>query len=86
MDKDARISPATSLFRTFRLQHFTAAMKTRTMMLVRPHLWDDPFENLVSHCGIVFQSERPHRQVFLGNFRRPVYAQCWSVCAESDAH
>ena len=44
--------PDAPIYRTFRLAHFRAALSDQRMALVAPHLWDDPFENLVAHCGI----------------------------------
>jgi hypothetical protein len=55
------------------------------MQLVAPHLWDDPFENLVADCAITDMRGAKWTQTFLGNLRKSVYGQCWSFAAESDA-
>jgi hypothetical protein len=80
------VSPDATIFRTFRLVYWRRALRTRRMALVAPHLWDDPFENLVASCAILNRDGGRIHQHFLGNFRKPVYGQCWTFAVESDAH
>jgi len=77
--------PTIALYRTFRLVYFRKTLTKRTMALVAPHLWDDPFENLVAKCLITDMRGEKCRDRFLGNIRKPVYGQCWSLASESDA-
>jgi hypothetical protein len=48
-------------------------------------LWDDPFENLLISCGITYRNEPGRPQDFFDRLRKPLFAQCWSFAAESDA-
>jgi len=73
-----------SLYRIFPIDRFCELLKTGQTVLVRPELWDDPFENILSCCGISDTSKTPFEGHFFGNMRRPLYAQCWSMAKESD--
>lgn len=77
--------PDTPIYRTFRLIHFHAALVEQRMALVAPHLWEDPFENLVAHYAITDARGERWTQVFLGNARKTTFGQCWSLAQESDA-
>jgi hypothetical protein len=55
------------------------------MALVSPSRWPDPFENLIAMTGITYTGEVPFRQEFFDKSRRQVFAQCWTLAAESDA-
>jgi hypothetical protein len=78
-------NPAISLYRTFRLVHFRKTLIEGTMALLVPDLWDDPFENLVAQCLITDLQGEKLRDTFLGNIRKPVYGQCWSLLSATAA-
>jgi hypothetical protein len=73
-----------SIYRIFPIDRFCELLKTGNAVLVRPELWDDPFENILSCCGICDTSKTPFEGHLFGNMRRPLYAQCWSMIKESD--
>lgn len=75
----------TPIYRTFRISHLRSALTERHLALVKPDLWEDPFENLIEKCLIQYSNVKPFRQVALAALRMPVYAQCWSLSEESDA-
>ena len=70
-----------SIYRVFTRQRFMQLFETRQLTLVRPKLWDDPFENFILNAtgeledGIKFQTA----------FREYFYGQCWTLKRESDA-
>jgi hypothetical protein len=73
-----------SIYRIFSFDRFCELLKTGDLVLVQPELWEDPFENILSHCAICDTSKTPFEQHFFANFRQPLYAQCWSMINESD--
>jgi len=73
------------LHRIFRLNHLREAMRQRELVLVRPSMWDDPFENpLTSFCTWTVSDQQPWKQEFFAHLRKPIHAQCWSSVEESD--
>jgi hypothetical protein len=77
--------PEAPIFRTIRMKYVRQMFEQKALVLVPPHLWDDPFENIIQWCAITYTNERPWRQEFLHQVRRPMFAQCWSYTFESDA-
>lgn len=59
------------------LEHF----KTKQNVLVRPKLWDDPFENYILRATATLPSGETARF----GFRDELYGQCWTLQRESDA-
>lgn len=70
-----------SIYRVFARERFIELFVTKKLTLVRPKLWDDPFENFIMnatgelHNGLKFQT----------TFREHFYGQCWTLKRESDA-
>ena len=77
--------PDVPIFRTFRFHYFRDVLRLQELALVSPSLWDDPFENFLLGCAINYMVEGKWQQVFFDRVRKHVYAQCWSMAAESDA-
>ena len=77
-DQDAPI------YRIFRLAHFREGIQNRELVLVPPHRWDDPFENLLTRCAISYARQPQRPQQFFDKLRKPLHAQCWSMVQESD--
>jgi hypothetical protein len=73
------------VYRTFRMRWLREVLRSRSMALLLPSLWDDPFEDLVSRFTVVPVGRRAGQAVPLAVLRKPVYAQCWSLVDESDA-
>lgn len=78
-------NPDVPIYRTFPLWRFREALRTQSMGLVAPRMWEDPFENFLVYCGITYMENGAWKQDFFDRVRKPVYAQCWSLAAESDA-
>lgn len=74
MDREIyRIMPIDKLLQIFEIKKLT---------LVKPKLWDDPFENmLLNGVGKTSNGE----QVDFSLLRDSVYGQCWSLHQETDA-
>lgn len=70
-----------SVYRIFSFQRLKEIFQESKLTLVKPKLWDDPFENFIlNSTGIL----RDGRKYFIG-FRNNFYGQCWSLTKESDA-
>jgi len=65
------------IFRIVPFDRFMDCLVNETNVFVRPSMWDDPFENLLSNPSknvkISYKSEKYY-----------VYAQCWSFLKEND--
>lgn len=70
------------IYRIFSTDRFVDALRTRRLALVRPHLWDDPFENYLYQVRLVSDDGSP---VSITGLRQRLYGQCWSLTRESDA-
>lgn len=72
------------LYRIFPLWFFEAALRTNcgNLFLVRPHAWEDPFEDICDKIQFVTPD---HRHTMLSPYLRPAFAQCWSFEGKSDA-
>ncbi len=72
------------IYRIFPLWFFEEALRTRTLALMSPSKWPDPYEDV---CSNVFMRDGRNRggdQKALSCFLMPAYAQCWSFEANSD--
>lgn len=78
-------NPDIPIYRTFPFGRFREVLLERSLALVAPSLWDDPFENFLIRCAITYIQDGKWRQDFFDRIRKPVYGQCWSLAAESDA-
>ena len=69
------------VYRIFSLQRLLELLRSERNTLVRPSLWDDPFENYVlSAIGRLKSGER-----FSIGFKDKLYGQCWTLDRDSDA-
>ncbi len=57
-DPDPKNTP---IYRIFPLWFFEELLRLKQLVLVPPHLWEDPFEILASNIMMVDQRPRPHR-------------------------
>jgi len=64
------------IYRVFRLGHFLELLKQRTNTLVRPALWEDPWEEWWSTLV---------RERLGAALPADVFGQCWTTSNESDA-
>jgi len=67
-----RIVPVDRLFELF---------ESRRNVLVKPHKWEDPFENFILKCKV----QLPDGRCAAIGFRDQFYAQCWTLQSASDA-
>jgi hypothetical protein len=79
------LDPNRPIYRIYPLWFFEEALGSRQLVLVSPRRWEDPYENLAELTMLEDQSVAPFKQESLQLFLYPVYAQCWSMTAESDA-
>jgi len=69
------------IYRIFSFQRLEEVFQEQALTLVKPKLWDDPFENFIlSAIGRL-----PDGRNFEIGFRDNFYGQCWSLNRESDA-
>jgi len=70
------------IYRVFPLHWFKDMITNRTNGLVRPYMWDDPFENFFLKCKVKTATGE------LGSLK-PIhdgwYGQCWTMHRDSDA-
>ena len=69
------------IYRIFSLERFFQVLHKKQLTLVKPHLWDDPFENVLLKSE--FKTASNETAVFEAH--DSVYGQCWTRHAESDA-
>ena len=75
------VTPDTRLYRVFPLARALDLLKSNELVLVRPSMWEDPFENLILN-GTVTTPEGP---AGVETIRDGWYGQCWTTRDESDA-
>lgn len=69
------------IYRIFSFDRLKEIFEEKKLTLVKPKLWDDPFENFIlKSTGIL-----PDKREFEIGFRDNYYGQCWSLNIESDA-
>lgn len=71
----------TPVYRIFSLDRFLSMLKDKQLCLVKPRLWDDPFENFLMNAEGVLDDGRP---VSFEPVRERYYGQCWSLKEECD--
>jgi hypothetical protein len=72
----------TPLYRTFSKARLLEAISSNTLVLVRPKLWEDPFENFLLQVQVSLDNGRA---VSIGDLHDRYYGQCWTLNEESDA-
>jgi len=69
------------IFRVFSCCRFVETLANRELTLVKPKLWDDPFENFILQSRFRF----PEGTIIKLAASEQLYGQCWSHTKESDA-
>lgn len=67
-----------SIYRIIPFDRFMETLELGINILIRPFLWDDPFENLLTYPS------KNKNIKFLKNEKYFIYAQCWSFSDEND--
>lgn len=70
-----------NIYRVFSYDRLKEIFLTKAVTLVKPKLWDDPFENFILNSRGVL----PDGRDFQIGFRDSFYGQCWTMTKESDA-
>ena len=70
-----------AVYRIFSFQRLEEIFRERKLTLVKPKLWDDPFENFILNST----GRLPDGREFQIGFRDNFYGLCWSLTRESDA-
>jgi hypothetical protein len=70
-----------SVYRIFSFSRLRELFEERKLALVKPNLWEDPFENFILNATGIF----PNGMEFNIESRNSFYGQCWSRTKESDA-
>ncbi|MBH5328062.1 DUF2971 domain-containing protein [Eikenella sp. S3360] len=68
------------IYRIFPIHRFLEILDTNKLTLLKPKLWDDPFENALLSSTFIISGEKTSIAA-----RNSVYAQCWTWLRESDA-
>ncbi len=69
------------VFRIMSLSRLFELFEGRKNTLVKPHKWDDPFENFI----LGMKAELPTGERIEFGQRHSFYGQCWTLTASSDA-
>lgn len=69
------------IYRIFSLERFFQVLDKKQLALVKPHLWDDPFENVL----LKSQFKTASNETAIFEAHDSVYGQCWTRHAETDA-
>ena len=72
----------TPIYRWFSNDRFLELLRTGQLTLVRPRMWEDPFENFLMGAAVRLSSGEP---VSLADLQSRFYGQCWTFNRESDA-
>jgi hypothetical protein len=70
-----------SIFRVISIKKLFELFENKENVLVKPTLWDDPFENFIMNST----GELEDGQMFSIGFRDHFFGQCWTKTRESDA-
>jgi len=72
--------PETPIYRVFRLRYLLKMLRTGRNVLVKPGMWDDPFENIVfQKHSFVLDGKRVESSAYV---RERFYGQCWTLNRE----
>lgn len=69
------------IFRVISIERLFELFENKENVLVKPTLWDDPFENFIMNST----GELEDGQMFSIGFRDHFFGQCWTKTRESDA-
>ncbi len=67
-----------NIYRIIPFDRFMEMLEYRINVFIKPHLWDDPFENLLTHPSLIKKTK------IYENEKYYIYAQCWSFSGENN--
>jgi hypothetical protein len=73
-----------SIYRIFSIERLLEIFDKKEITLVRPHKWDDPFENYIFNKLSKTQKTGNKNKLF-EFFKNSLYGQCWTFLEESEA-
>lgn len=69
------------IYRITSLEHLIEMFSINTNILVKPHKWDDPYENLILRSKV----RHTNGDIRQYNYHERLYGQCWTLHKASDA-
>lgn len=69
------------IFRIFSIDRLIEMFEQKKNALVKPELWDDPFENFILNIPVKDKTGKGSKSIL----RKRGYGQCWTLNVESDA-
>lgn len=69
------------IYRVFTIERLIEMFEQKKNALVKPELWDDPFENFILNIPL----RNKNGKVSKSSLRKRGYGQCWTLNIESDA-
>ncbi len=73
------LNPERRVFRFLSEDRFLELVANQKLVLRKPHLWDDPFENFLSKTIIIWKGQK------VGfNITNDFFGQCWTLTEECD--
>lgn len=82
IDETNVIAPETPIYRVFSRQRFLELIITKKNSLVKPSMWEDPFENAFLQCTAIMEKGE---EASLERIRAKWYGQCWTTERDTDA-
>ncbi|HBS85970.1 MAG: hypothetical protein A2W91_08560 [Bacteroidetes bacterium GWF2_38_335] len=74
----------TPIYRVFSLDKFLISLNQNSLHLIKPRLWEDPFEGFLLNQVFWSSSEKGKYYEFNDFYRERFYGQCWTFRNESD--
>lgn len=73
-----------NIYRLIEVNHLFELFKTQQLTLVKPKLWDDPYENFLEYCkGIV--PSKPDFHITYNSHTEFIFGNCWTLNEDTDA-
>lgn len=69
------------IYRVMSIDRFLEMFESKKNILVKPCLWDDPYENFLFNSAMI----KPDGTEYKSILRDRAYGQCWTLNIESDA-
>ena len=70
------------IHRVFPFDRFVDILRSGSLALVKPKLWEDPYENPLNR---EFTESDTGKKFRVPHYEHGLFGQCWSLCFESDA-
>ncbi len=77
-------APDHSIYRIFPLWFFEEVLRTKSLVLAHPSIWEDPLEIVGSFIGVNQKLNGKYSQENIAAPFARIFAQCWSATKESD--